>query len=137
MHKLSNKLKELLQLASKADKMGMFYEADNVQKSMVKIAQQAQTPGNAYSYFDPTGIPPALYSIIANLNYKINAMDAKIQQQSQQINTQTKPQQQQNLEAQQSILQNQNSITPNTVNYVQTPGSTPAPIEIDGGEINI
>jgi len=136
MNKLAEKLEELLQLASKADEMGMFGEADDIQKSLVKIAQQAQAPGNAYSYFDPTGIPPALYSMIANLNYRLNTMDAKIQQQSQQNGTQTKPQQQ-NPDAQQAILQNQNSIAPNTVNYVQTPGSTPAPIEMDGGEINV
>jgi hypothetical protein len=74
--------------------------------------------------------------MIANLNYRLNTMDAKIQQQSQQTGAQTKPQQQ-NPDAQQAILQNQNSIAPNTVNYVQTPGSTPAPIEMDGGEINV
>ena len=97
-----------------------------------------QIPGNAYSYIDPTGMPPALYSILATLQNKVNTLDVKIQQQQQQIGAQAKPQQQQqNPQVQQAIQQNQNAITPNTVNYVQTPGSTPAPIERDGGEINV
>lgn len=136
MDRLSTHLNTLLQLTSKADEMGLFNDADDVQKSLIKMAQQAQAPGNAYSYFDPTGIPPALYSIIANLNYKINTLDAKIQQSQQQ---QATPQAKQtpNPEAQQALLQNQNAITPNTVNYIQTPGSTAAPIEINDGEINV
>lgn len=128
MNKLSTHLNTLLQLTSKADEMGLLSEADDVKKSLVKMAQQAQAPGNAYSYFDPTGIPPALYAIIANLNYKINTLDAKMQQSQQQTT---------NPEAQQALLQNQNAITPNTVNYIQTPGSTAAPIEINDGEINV
>jgi hypothetical protein len=136
MTKLSTYLNTLLHLTSKADEMGLFDEADNVKKSLIKMAQQAQAPGNAYSFFDPTGIPPALYAIIANLNYKINTLDAKVQQQSQQQSAPT-TKQISNPEAQQALLQNQNTITPSTLNYVQTPGSTPAPIEIDDGEINV
>lgn len=138
MDKLAEQLKTLLRLASKADESGMFDAADDVQKSLVKIAQQMQMPGNAYSYIDPTGMPPALYSILATLQNKVNTLDVKIQQQQQQMGTQAKPQQQQQSpEAQQALQQNQNAITPSTVNYVQTPGSTPAPIEMDGGELNV
>jgi hypothetical protein len=47
---------------------------------------------------------------------------------------QQKPaQQQQNV----STMQNQNPINPDVVNYIQTPGSNPAPIDMDGGEINV
>lgn len=136
MKKILENIQILLKLASKADSAGLFDVADDARNSLIKIAQ-SQAPGSAYSYFDPTGIPPALYSIIANLNYRLNNLDTKIQQQSQQQGSDKQKNPQQNLEAQQAVLQNQNTITPSTMNYIQTPGSTPAPIEIDDGEINV
>jgi predicted DNA-binding helix-hairpin-helix protein len=136
MSELKNSLNTLLTILKEADSVGMMKEADEAHHNLIKIAQQAQNPANAYSYIDPSGIPPALYSIIANLNYKLNTLETKFEQQSQQQSA-TQNKVPANTDIQQMLPQNQNTITPNTVNYIQTPGSNPAPIEINDGEINV
>ena len=147
MEKLSQSIRQLLKLISENEHAGRLEEADVAHKALIKLAQQAQ--GNAYSYFDPSQIPPAISAILANLNYKVTQLDNTQKQLSQQIGgtqnavkTQQQQQQQQvspdaQYASQQFQQTNQNPITPTTVNYVQTPGSTPAPIEVDGGDIHV
>lgn len=138
MHRLSENLKDLLTLINHAEKMGFIHEANEAHESLIKTAQQAQ--GNAYSYFDTSNIPPAISAILNNLNYKVTQLSNNQQQMAQQMNAKPSTQtNKQNAETQQAILQNgnQNPITPNTVNYIQTPGSNPAPINVDDGEINV
>lgn len=123
---------ELLKSIDAAESNGFIKEADDAHKSFMKIAQ---APGNAYSNFDPSTIPPAISAILANLNYKVTELTSKQQQMSQQLGgaqQQQKPAQQNT-----STMQNQNPINPDVVNYIQTPGSNPAPIDMDGGEINV
>lgn len=146
MNQTTKDIKQLLALISKAESIGLLKEADSAHNSLIKLAQQAQ--GNAYSFFDTSAIPPAISAILANLNYKVTQLDNTQKQMVQQmggvtgkppVNPQQNQQQGQNNQQQnqQYIDANQNPITPNTVNYVQTPGSTPAPIQVDGGEINV
>jgi len=143
MNRLAQDLQELLKLIDQTESRGFLKEADEAHSFVVRIAQQAQ--GNAYSFFDYSTIPPAIGAMIASLNYKVTQLTNTQQQMVQQMGGVTgKPpaqpqqqQQQQNPAVQQAIIQNQNPITPNTVNYVQTPGSNPAPINVDNGEINV
>ena len=144
MKKLAQDPKDLLTLIDEHEAQGRFEQSGEAHNSLVKLAQQAQ--GNAYNTFDTSGIPPAIAAMLANLNYKVTQLTNTQQQMAQQMGgvTGTPPkqqQQQQNPDVQYAAQQfqntNQNPITPNTVNYVQTPGSNPAPIQIDDGEINV
>jgi len=144
MKKLAQELSVLLGLIDEHESQERFEQSDAAHNSLVKLAQQAQ--GNAYNTFDMSGIPPAISAMLANLNYKVTQLTNTQQQMAQQMGgvTGTPPkqqQQQQNPDAQYAAQQfqntNQNPITPNTVNYVQTPGSNPAPIQVDDGEINV
>lgn len=140
MNHLNEDLNRLLSLIQNSEQRGFIKEAEEAHNSLIRLSQQAQ--GDAYSFFDTSTIPPAIANILANLNYKVTQLTNTQQQMAQQMSGGGKPnnpQAKQILENQQNILQNmnQNTITPNTVNYIQTPGSTPAPISIDDGEINV
>ena len=138
-------MNELLDTISACERNGYIAEASEAHNQLIKLAQQA--PGNAYTYWDASSIPPAIAAMLANLNYKVTQLDTQQKQMAQQLGSppaqkaQQQNQQQQDPNAQYGMQQlqqtNQNPVTPNTVNYVQTPGSNPAPIEINDGEINV
>lgn len=144
---LASVMNELLDTISAYERDGYIAEASEAHNQLIKLAQQAQ--GNAYTYFDTSAIPPAIAAMLANLNYKVTQLDTQQKQMAQQLGSPApqkaqqpnQQQQQQDPNAQYGMQQfqqtNQNPVTPNTVNYVQTPGSNPAPIEINDGEINV
>jgi chromosomal replication initiation ATPase DnaA len=140
-------MKELLDTISACERDGYLVEASEAHNKLIKLAQQA--PGNAYTYWDASAIPPAISAMLANLNYKVTQLDTQQKQMAQQMSSpppqkaQQPNQQQQQQDpnskygAQQFQKTNQNPVTPNTVNYIQTPGSNPAPIELNDGQLNV
>jgi hypothetical protein len=140
---LKTALNNLLHTIAKYEAEGYIAASEAAHNELIGLSRhvnaQVQSQGSAYTYIDPSTIPPAISAILMNLNYQVNQLKQQQLQMSQQINTlQTpKPQGQQQVQTvQQAIQTNPNIMNPSALNMIYTPGAE-GQGQFDADEVNI
>lgn len=140
---LKKKLSDLLKTIEKCESEGYIQAATTAHNELVdlsrKVVAQYQSPASAYTYFDPSTIPPAVSAILMNLNYQVTQLKQQQSQLAQQVSAIQAPKtqsQQQTQTVQQAVQTNPNIMNPSAVNMIYTPGAE-GQGQFDAEEVNI